>query len=331
VIGTRSGEVYELSGVAGAARLSRGTIVVADGGSRQLRFFDSTGAFIRAVGGPGDGPGEFRELQTFARLSGDTLVAGDPFSASYFTGDGRFLFRILSMRPSRGAPATPRLFTALLSGGTALVASYVRPAPRAPGTRWVDSIPLLLVDRENTVIRSMGNSPFFLFEMGAREPSPLRLGAQAVFATNRREVFLGFGNAWSIRVYSADGRLERIIRRNWTPVRTRGLRAVREMGEGPFADTVAAFSQFIADRQGGLWVRAVNPADHPPIGALDITPREPSTWSVFEASGRWIGDVSMPARFTPKDIGADYVLGVAADEDGTQTVALYVIGSAGSR
>jgi hypothetical protein len=69
VIGTRTGEMYELSGVAGAARLSGGTIVVADGGSRQLRFFDSTGAFIRAVGGPGDGPGEFRELLTFARDS----------------------------------------------------------------------------------------------------------------------------------------------------------------------------------------------------------------------------------------------------------------------
>jgi hypothetical protein len=62
VIGTRPEPSYELSRVAGAARLSDGRIVIADGGSLQLRFFDSQGVFSNAVGGPGEGPGEFRRI-----------------------------------------------------------------------------------------------------------------------------------------------------------------------------------------------------------------------------------------------------------------------------
>jgi len=33
--------------------------------------------------------------------------------------------------------------------------------------------------------------------------------------------------------------------------------------------------------------------------------------------------IPMPARFLPKDIGADYVLGVARDAEGLETVVLY--------
>ena len=41
----------------------------------------------------------------------------------------------------------------------------------------------------------------------------------------------------------------------------------------------------------------------------------------------WLGDVTMPARFSPTDIGADYVLGIARDEDLTPTVARYRLGT----
>src|SRR5688500_11012726 len=45
-IGAVAGEApYLLNRVAGATRLPDGRVVVADGGSSQLRFFDSTGAF----------------------------------------------------------------------------------------------------------------------------------------------------------------------------------------------------------------------------------------------------------------------------------------------
>jgi hypothetical protein len=51
----------------------------------------------------------------------------------------------------------------------------------------------------------------------------------------------------------------------------------------------------------------------------------PSRWSVFDASGRWLGDVALPSRFTPKEIGADYVLGIGRDADDVPHVLMYRI------
>jgi hypothetical protein len=46
---------------------------------------------------------------------------------------------------------------------------------------------------------------------------------------------------------------------------------------------------------------------------------------VFDRDGAWLGDVTLPAHFQPYDIGADYVLGVARDDDGVQTVVQYAL------
>jgi hypothetical protein len=44
---------------------------------------------------------------------------------------------------------------------------------------------------------------------------------------------------------------------------------------------------------------------------------------VFDAGGRWLGDVAMPARFVPLEIGADYVLGRSRDADGVVRAVMY--------
>jgi hypothetical protein len=60
-----------------AARLENGTIVVADHGSGELRFFDSEGRPLRRVGRRGQGPGEFQEFNRVVRMAGDTLAIYD--------------------------------------------------------------------------------------------------------------------------------------------------------------------------------------------------------------------------------------------------------------
>jgi hypothetical protein len=49
-------------------------------------------------------------------------------------------------------------------------------------------------------------------------------------------------------------------------------------------------------------------------------PAEPSSWSVFDPEGVWLGDVELPAGFAPIEIGADYVLGFGRDADENQQV-----------
>jgi hypothetical protein len=86
-------ESQQLSRVVGAVTLSDGGIVVLDGDSRELRFFDASGAHQLTVGGRGEGPGEFRFPGHLSRMAGDTLRVLDMASDrhSFFAPDGAFL------------------------------------------------------------------------------------------------------------------------------------------------------------------------------------------------------------------------------------------------
>ncbi len=53
---------YELYRVRGALRLSDGSIVIANGGTDELRWYSLTGEFLHSAGGTGEGPGEFLAL-----------------------------------------------------------------------------------------------------------------------------------------------------------------------------------------------------------------------------------------------------------------------------
>jgi hypothetical protein len=71
-------ERYQLHGVTDAARLADGRIALAHGGTAEVRVFDGEGRFVLAAGGPGDGPGEWRQVAAVDALPGDTLVVVDP-------------------------------------------------------------------------------------------------------------------------------------------------------------------------------------------------------------------------------------------------------------
>jgi hypothetical protein len=89
-IGAVDGDVpCNLSGVTDAIRLSDGTIVVADGSSGQVRYFDGNGR-LRSVGQRGRGPEEFQWLRRIFLVGGDTLAACDPFQfrITVFAPDG---------------------------------------------------------------------------------------------------------------------------------------------------------------------------------------------------------------------------------------------------
>src|SRR5688572_24674597 len=53
---------YQLFRVASGRRQSDGTIVIANGGTMELRFYDAAGTHIRSVGREGEGPGEFKSI-----------------------------------------------------------------------------------------------------------------------------------------------------------------------------------------------------------------------------------------------------------------------------
>ena len=60
-------EGYLLHRVVGATRLGDGRIVIANGSTLQLRYYDPEGNHLFDAGGEGDGPGEFRTFEHLTR------------------------------------------------------------------------------------------------------------------------------------------------------------------------------------------------------------------------------------------------------------------------
>ncbi len=92
-IGVREGEeAYQLHRVQGSLRLRDGRVVVLNGGSQELRYYDSAGRFITAVGRRGEGPGEFQFPAGLRRTEDGGLLVWDRglMRTSFLDLDGTF-------------------------------------------------------------------------------------------------------------------------------------------------------------------------------------------------------------------------------------------------
>ena len=348
LIGNRTDSSYRFRQVRGVMLLADGRIAVADGGSLQLRMFSPQGRFLSASAGKDNGAGQGRNMYWARRLRGDTIAIGSSLSAvALHSPTGEYL-RTVELPPRAGVRSpSPFLLVALLNGGLGVAAPLPIPAPHPIGARWIDSLALTLVTDTSRNPRAFGTFPSFVLEQVENRPTPVWLSATAVVAADDDHFYVGFGDRYAIHVYSASGTLQSIIRRSWTPVpvtdadweqwvvewsklwvTTTGAerdRDVQKVRESPWAEELPAFTQLIVDRGGRLWVRGAHWQDAIGAGSLSDIPAVPSTWSVFDVRGRWLGDVTMPADFQPFEIGADYVAGVMRT-DGVSQIAIYDMG-----
>jgi len=346
-IGGGTGADHELGRIAGLTRLSDGRVVVADQSTFQLKFYDASGRHLTSVGGKGQGPGEFTDFDAITKLRGDSIAVDARRTATIFAPSGAFV-RTVKWGPfPEGALQTP--FVAVLGrfdNGTAVVMDYPQGQRRPAGAqRWVDSSSLFLVDHAGGVIRSVGRAPVAVFVAGPTHPAPLDLGPDAPHASSGRAIYLGFSDQYAIRVYNSDWKLERIIRRAWTPRRLTGREIDtyvdgwmqmwskktgpereaerKKMREDAYPDFVPAYSAILATPTGEIWVREPDLTGAPGCWCFNGLSTVPSKWSVFDAGGRWLGDVAMPPRMIPVEIGADYVLGRSRDADDLPHAVMY--------
>jgi hypothetical protein len=97
----------------------------------------------------------------------------------------------------------------------------------------------------------------------------------------------------------------------------------RRMRAEPYPEILSPYSAIIAASTGELWVREADLTGAPGCWCLAGLPTVPSKWSVFDAGGRWLGDVAMPPMMIPLEIGADYVLGRSRGEDEVPHAVMY--------
>jgi hypothetical protein len=95
------------------------------------------------------------------------------------------------------------------------------------------------------------------------------------------------------------------------------------MRSDPFFEYVPAFSQFLADSSGTLWVRTPNLVDAQWNGELNTVSLAPSAWNVFDAGGQWRGVVTLPARVFPTDLGSDFVLAIEYGAGNSRKLLMY--------
>jgi hypothetical protein len=331
-LGSADGDASrQFQDIVAALRLSDGSIVVADQGSNELRYFDADGVPKARAGGVGGGPGEFRVLLNVHRLAGDTLIANDLFlpRLTRFTGDGKLVETI-----EFGA-AVPRLMSLL--GVTSDGEFIFRPGgspTRAQGYRGSvrDSTFIIRVSSDletvDTIGAELGTEFFF---SGSGGFAPRIAGRDLSIAVAGNVVYWGDQESFDIGAYTPDG--EPLLRIRFPEMDLRlsqaDARDIREkllvdvpgtaeaaaqeyesyLSENPLPEIKPAFGRIIADRSGNLWVSAYRVNDD-----------DSEHWRVFLADGTLIAEVEMPTRFRVLEIGDDYVLGRWRDDYGVEYV-----------
>ena len=141
----------------GLARASDGTLLVPQPAESVMRIFESAGRFLKLVGHPGDGPGEFRHIGRYG-WTGDTLWVIDDARrrVSYFGPHGSFIGSESDTISSYGLHQTT--LVAFLKGGRFLTATQ-------PAIRSVEPLPdsavgrLYVRDRSGTQARAILRTP----------------------------------------------------------------------------------------------------------------------------------------------------------------------------
>jgi len=336
---------YAFTSIVAAWRWDDGTVVVAESRHRELRLYDSAGRFVRAAGGPGEGPGEFTALSFAGPYRGDSILVWDSGArrVSVFTGEGqlgrtRTLFFESEPQGVEIRGFSSPLFHGTLADGDMVVTppAFVLASETAPdpsrAIRWYSA--------EAEPLGEIGSLPAMPSPAAAFTPQMLLLGPGAVpsppfrqsaaLAVGEDRVFFGPGTDYEIHVVGTDGSELAVIRSSHRDLAVdedarqsylnqqrqvfadRPQEALEEvLSQMPFPEFLPPYSRLLSDADGHLWVE-----DYP-------LPGQPRSWSVFDREGRRIAEVEVPAHFEVYDIGQDYLLGVETDDLDIPHVKLY--------
>ncbi|MCH7474917.1 MAG: hypothetical protein IIA27_09600 [Gemmatimonadetes bacterium] len=337
---------HQFNQVVGATRLSDGRIAVADGGSKEVRFFDTNGRHLVSVGGPGEGPGEFRFLYSIDRLPGDTLIVGGwPIGwSAWYDGSGAHIEDV------RLGPYFPGLIGRYLSDGSFLRDVYENGSHGNEIETWAARGEESAFRASGRITRQSRGGDVVDTIHGIMGPQWFKIGAPRQGLTLNRtpfgrtthvawshdRIYVGETGKREIEVLRFDGTVERLIRWEGSDVAVTGAdRAAfrdellitlrrperradyeRWLAEVPFPDIMPAFRALAADSSGRIWVQEWN-------RATDNEDR----WLVFAPDGQLTATVAVPVGQTILDIGEDVVLTLWKDELDLEYVRLYHVGT----
>lgn len=338
-LGSQSADPHqEFSDFVSPVRLTDGRLVVANGGSNELRIFGPDGRWQKSVGRKGSGPGEFVQLGWLDAGTGDTLRTYDWSLQrfSVFSSDGAFQ-RAVSLR-STGERSSPRP-VGVLGDGRLIVQRQTSVTPNSKPGVGRDTVPLQVYDATGSLSDSLGRfpGPEHLIKTGKSSVSvsSLPFGKDLFVAVHESRLYVGTSDGPEILVKRPDGVIERIVRwrtapvpvtpadidayitafaEGWPPGReeTRD-RFVRMLREAPFPKWKPSYAGLLVGPDGSIWVRRYTDPDK----------SAPTTFEVFDSTGRWLGEVGMPAGYAPTQIAPGFVVGTWNDAEDVPHVRVY--------
>jgi hypothetical protein len=334
----------QFGNIAGAIRLSDGRIVVLDGSN--TRWFAPNGEYLRTSTRSGNGPGEFSSAESLLRLAGDTVVVA---------GGGPGAKKQATFAPDGALVREDRLDHDRLSSlGRTAEGIFVT----LPDRSWLITTPIASAQPGNTptgIMRRFTRYTRVPASLDSRHPLGLNGGVEQYRAVidGRTEyvmhplyswsfhtaggdpmrIAIGTNPEYSVELWTADGVLERIVRR--PDGRYAATPEVLAAAEGKMGD----YGEPDPVRVKRLLAAISLPDSLPAIGGLAIAPdgsllvrrdswppREGTTEiDVFDPAGKFARVILMSGRYRMLDVGTDYILGARYDDDYVPSVVVYML------
>lgn len=303
------------------AWLSNGGLAVID--VVRIHYFDKAGKRLKIAGRAGKGPEEFTYVTSVCRTRGDTIIVSDQNARrmAVLTGTGGAVRTFL--QDSLGSPS----FDGCFDDGTVLFQRMIFGAPGTPTTERLARVRL-----DGTLVNTIGDFDAGLLDMVTQSmPTTLASG---------QRMYWGHPRTSEVRIFNTAGKLVSIVRsadvggaissddverrfRSTIPTNTPPAQVTERMDRMrslPHASTWPTYRGFRVDPNGRLWIQD-----------YASTYPSPDGWTLFDAQGRLVGRLVLPA---PKQgerqlevigFGVDELFVRRTDEDGGAHLTAYPI------
>lgn len=340
-IGVTDGpEELQLFQVMEAKRLADGGFAVANGGTRELKIFNSDGTHRATSGGAGQGPSEFGYPVAVRILRGDTILVHDRYDRVYFTSDGEYI-----ERETTGRQALSDLTTRIggnseggqwLADGTFFAPIYQwEQNPPVAGPLFRPAMTFVRVSHDLSTVDTLGEFGGILqqfVDIGEDRPSatvpPFASNTSWGLGPSDGTIVAADNAVPQVQFFAADG--GHLVAR-WSA--SRESVAAGEVEEWKDLQRSAPWAQRRLPQRERAWAAMDLPVSKPYYGRAStgsdgtvwLGPAETDGkgWVALGPDGRFVGVAGLSSRFVPMDSGPGWLLGLYRDEQDVEFLRLY--------
>jgi hypothetical protein len=331
--------------VHGVCLLDAGRLAVAEATANQILVFDARGRLLQRMGRTGRGPAEFPVLWRLLCPSGRVIGIGSDARAEAFTPDGRH--RSSRARPVLTGAAGADRQGVLADGRVVIVARRVPDAASAQDSAARFIVALEAADGASvTPVWEVPRTSLETTPTGVQATRGVMYAPFGQVAAAGDRVCAIYSTAWALRCTDPTGRVALTVTRDVPPVplpevarqfaaevhrasnpNVAPAELAAEIGRFRFAPMAPMAGRLVVADNGDVWISDFyERMGRTGPGALSA-PARAVRWHVFDRAGRWLADLTLPARFHPYALTRTRIAGVTYGEDDAPRVTVWGVGA----